>query len=66
MNVVVGDKVNAGDIIGTVGSTGMATGPHLHVEYYQDGQTVNPVGILIIEENGDITAVASQPELIID
>lgn len=66
MNVAAGDKVNAGDIIGTVGTTGMSTGSHLHVEYCENGQTVNPVGILIIEENGDITAVVSQPEMIID
>ena len=42
INTKVGQKVNAGDIIAAVGSTGNSTGPHLHLEIRIDGNTVNP------------------------
>ncbi|MDB5724618.1 MAG: rane protein [Novosphingobium sp.] len=42
--VTPGTKVQAGQVIGYVGSTGLSTGPHLHYEVYQGGHTVNPLG----------------------
>ncbi|MQY79711.1 MAG: peptidoglycan DD-metalloendopeptidase family protein [Bacteroidetes bacterium] len=36
-------KVNRGDVIGYVGSTGTSTAPHLHYEVIQNGKKVNPV-----------------------
>lgn len=37
-----GQSVKQGDIIGTVGSTGLASGPHLHYEFLVDGVHRNP------------------------
>ena len=38
-----GDLIVAGQTIGLVGATGLATGPHVHLEVQVDGRAVDPV-----------------------
>jgi len=45
IGVKVGAKVRQGDVVGRVGSTGMATGPHLHYQMWRNGAFVDPMRV---------------------
>jgi len=49
--VRAGSRVKQGDVVGYVGMTGLATGPHLHYEFHANGRPVDPSSIASI--NGD-------------
>lgn len=46
MNVVSGQSVRKGDILGYMGSTGRSTGSHLHYEVRIAGEAINPTAFL--------------------
>jgi len=41
----VGKHVKQGDLLGYVGKTGLATGPHLDFRFYRNGKAVNPLKV---------------------
>jgi murein DD-endopeptidase MepM/ murein hydrolase activator NlpD len=57
MDVKVGQSVAQSQFIGAVGSTGWATGPHLHFEYRVNGEYTDPA--VIAKQEGDMTPIAA-------
>jgi murein DD-endopeptidase MepM/ murein hydrolase activator NlpD len=53
-----GTRVRQGQVIGYVGMSGLATGPHLHYEFRSNGRAINPATIRSIQPE----PVASGPE----
>ena len=58
--VKVGDRVKQHQVIGAVGSTGWATGPHLHYEFLVNGEHTNPAKIAGKLPQADRIASAEQ------
>ena len=44
-----GRTVQRGDVIGTVGNSGLSSGPHLHYEVLFNNEPVNPVNFFFLE-----------------
>ena len=49
LNVRSGQQVKRGDVIGTVGDTGLSVAPHLHYEVHLNGEPVNPINYFFLE-----------------
>lgn len=62
-----GDRVARGTVVGYVGSTGMSTGPHLHLEWWHEGVYCDPMPLLtgVVEiapiDYGGLTFEESKP-----
>ncbi|MCL2436755.1 MAG: M23 family metallopeptidase [Clostridiales bacterium] len=60
LNVSVSDMVQKGNRIGTVGSTGFSTGPHLHFEIRIGNQAINP--LMLLEDSASLYSVVRESE----
>ena len=60
INVQKGEKVSQSQTIGAVGSTGWATGPHLHFEFRINGVHQDPLTLALNNDTAAVTAALKQ------
>jgi hypothetical protein len=56
--VSAGARVERGVPIATVGTSGLATGPHLHYEVLVNGRQVDPLRYKLVQPGADTSAAA--------
>ena len=64
IGVKKGQKVERGDIVGAVGSTGFSTGPHLHFEFRIDGEHKDP--LTLVAEGGGSQPLSATTKPVFD
>jgi hypothetical protein len=63
VNMAVGDRVNAGDVIGTSDNTGFSSGPHLHFELRRGIQAIDPAPLLV-KTLAELRGEEAQPDVV--
>ncbi|HLZ70564.1 MAG TPA: N-acetylmuramidase domain-containing protein [Dehalococcoidia bacterium] len=63
IDVAVGQRIAAGQAVGGIGTTGVSTGVHLHLEYRRHGEDIDPAPFLHAGQAGQAAAVAEPPAL---
>lgn len=58
IDVKLNDRVEHGQVVGRVGSTGRSTGEHLHFEVRADGRAINPR--LFLEGSADVVEIQTR------
>lgn len=49
-----GARVGRGDVIGTLGNTGLSSGPHLHYALFDKGRYIDPMKAKVVQSDGPV------------